>query len=229
MHYHIAPEPDNKSYRRHKLIGLFCLLLFLVLVGKIWVPYAKAAINATAITFLPPAWAKSYIEATLPDTAKTKSENRLIIGTNDLAIEAPIIDGIGPTALLQGVGHDPASSKPGEQGRVVISGHRFWPDASPWATVFFSLDKLKKGDKISLVYDGQTYVYTVFEQWDVPKEKAYPHLEPSTESILTIYTCGPTPYTARNRLGFHARLDQSTLRQTSLETLQTLQKGVLEQ
>ncbi len=228
MHYHIADEPDVQTNRRNKLIGILCLVVFLVLLGEIWVPYAKAAVNATAIKFLPPDWAQSYIAATLPETAKAKTQNKLIIRTKDLAIEAPIIDSIGPAALLQGVGHDPSSSKPGELGRVVISGHRFWPDASPWATVFFSLDKLNKGDKITLLYDGKSYTYTVFEEWDVPKDEAKPHLQPTTEAILTIYTCGPTPYSAKHRLGFHARLDETELRKNADDVLNTLHAGVLD-
>lgn len=227
MHYHLVESPTAHSPLHHKVIGLICLAVFLLLVGKIWLPYALAAVNAALITVLPPAWADSYIEATLPKTALAPIDNKIIINTPDLHIEAPLVEGIKPVDLLQGVGHDPASVKPGEQGRVVISGHRFWPDSSPWATVFFSLDRLKKDDIITLVYGGQSYRYKVIENWDVPKNQAYPQLGPSSQPILTIYTCGPTPYSAANRLGFNAVLDEAPLKEGASQTIQTLQEGVL--
>lgn len=226
MHYHLVRHHEHRSVKYQKLLGLLCLAVFLALVGKIWVPYAMAAVNATAITVLPPDWADSYIAATLPKTAQVATENRLIIQTKDLRIDAPIINGIDPKSLLKGVGHDPASVKPGEQGRTVISGHRFWPDRSPWATVFFSLDKLKIGDTITVLYEGQQYRYRVTEQWDVPKDKAHPQLAPTTQPILTIYTCGPTPYSAKHRLGFNAVLDQTELKQESQQVIETLQDGL---
>lgn len=228
MHYHLVESSKAQNISSHnKIIGLACLALFLVLVGKIWLPYTAAALNATIITVLPPAWANSYIQATLPKTALAQTDNQLIIETADLHIAAPLVEGVSPADLLKGVGHDPTSAKPGEQGRVVISGHRFWPDSSPWATVFFSLDKLRKDDIISLHYQGQAYRYKVTDSWDVPKDQAYPQLAPSTQPILTIYTCGPTPYSAAHRLGFNAVLDESSLKEEANETIQALQEGVL--
>lgn len=228
MHYYIPTIKKSDSwFSPVRLIGLLFLLTFIVLMAKIWVPYAAAAVNATAITFLPPEWAGSYIAATLPKTARTATGNKIIIQTSNLHIEAPIVDGVTPADLLKGVGHDPASSVPGAQGRVILSGHRFWPDSSPYATIFFSLDKLKVGDKININYNSNEYVYRVSEQWDVPKDEAYPHLAPTTDSILTIYTCGPTPYSAKHRLGFNAVLESSPVKQEAPKALDTLQEGVL--
>lgn len=228
MHYYVADTPPKRGRDHNRFLGFGFLLLFFVLVGKVWVPYAMAAVHATAITVLPPSWAQSYIAATLPRTATTPTENKFIINTADLHIEAPIIEGIDPDSLIKGVGHDPKSSKPGEQGRFIISGHRFWPSSSPWATVFFSLDKLKIGDKIEVQYQGKTYHYHVTEQWNVPKQEAYPKLGPTAVPTLTIYTCGPTPYSAKNRLGFNAVLDETAIRQDSGAVLGTFQEGVVE-
>jgi LPXTG-site transpeptidase (sortase) family protein len=235
MHYFVGDEPANqlnhmpKRGRDHnRFLGFGFLVLFLVLVGKIWVPYAMAAVHATAVVVLPPSWAQSYIAATLPKTAETASENKLTITTNDLHIEAPIVEGIDSESLIRGVGHDPKSSKPGEQGRFILSGHRFWPSSSPWATVFFSLDKLKVNDKIEVRYNGKTYRYHVAETWNVPKDDAHPRLAATSVPTLTIYTCGPTPYSSKNRLGFNAVLDESSLRQDAGAVLGTFQEGVME-
>lgn len=227
MHYHLDYPVEQKRPSYHKAIGLLCLAVFLLLLGKIWIPYAVATFNATAFTFLPAEWKQSYIEATLPKAALGQTQNRLTIATKEVHIEAPIIEGIDPTSLLKGVGHDPSSALPGSQGRVVLSGHRFWPDTSPFATVFFSLDKLAVGDSITLRYEDRDYRYKVTDRWDVPKDKAYPYLEPTTKPVLTIYTCGPTPYTARNRLGFNAILDETGLKDDAPEVMEALQEGIL--
>lgn len=226
MHYHLLDKSKIAVRQPNRLIGLVFLAVFLALVGKVWVPYAQAITHATAIKILPPAWADQYIEATLPARHKIDTANRLVIRNSDLSINAPIVTGVSSEELLRGVGWDPQSAKPGQQGRVVISGHRFWPSNSPWATVFFSLDKLKIGDAIDLRYEGREYRYIVKESWNVPKQKAHPYLSPTTTPILTIYTCGPTPYSAKNRLGFTAILDQAQQPQESGKVIDALQTGI---
>jgi LPXTG-site transpeptidase (sortase) family protein len=226
MHYYVD-QPRLKPATHHRVLGFICLATFVALLWQVWVPYTMAAVNATLITVLPPEWADSYIAATLPKTANAATSDTLIIDTKDLHIEAPIVQGSSPADLLKGVGHDISSSVPGAQGRVVISGHRFWPDRSPWAQVFFSLDKLKVGDTITLIYGSKTYKYKVFEKWDVPAAQAVPKLAPTTEPILTIYTCGPTPYSSKNRLGFNAMLDESEIKNNTSAVIDTLHEGVL--
>ncbi len=228
MHYHIAKdEPKIRRLSSQKIVGLVFLSIFIILLWQIWIPYAKALAKATAITVLPAEWADSYIASTLPDTELAFNQNQLIIDTPSLKIKAPIVEGVDKASLLKGVGHDPASSLPGYQGRTIISGHRFTVSKSPWATVFFSLDKLKKGDKVKVIYNRKLYTYTVTDSWNVPRNEVYPHLDPTTQPILTLYTCGPTAYSAKNRLGFNAILDEAERQQEAPAEIQTLQEGIL--
>jgi sortase A len=228
MHYHLVDDSIQlKRFPKEKLLGFICLAVFLLVAGKVWVPYLGAVVNASAITFLPPDLAQSYFAATLPKTAQAAGQNKLSIHTKDLRIEAPIVEGDSFDDLLKGVGHDPQSAKPGEQGRVVISGHRFYPNSSPYATVFFALDKLKVGDVINLTYDGQNYKYTVKESWETSKDKAVEHLGPSTGRELTIYTCNPT-YSSQRRLGFTAVMDESAIKSESQKVIDTLHEGLLQ-
>lgn len=228
MHYYVAAPDHRPTFEYQKLLGLACLVIFGVLVAMVWLPYSRALVNATAIRVLPPAWADKYAAATLPKTVLAATDNQIIINTATLRISAPIVEGIDPIKdLLRGVGHDIVSAKPGAQGRVILSGHRFWPDKSPWATVFFSLDRLKVGDAVTVIYDNQTYHYHITNSWDVPPGQAQPQLAPSAEPVLTIYTCGPNAYESRHRLGFDAVLDQSQLQHDTNKVINTLQDGVL--
>ncbi len=228
MHYHLADAPLPSRFAWHRLLGTLCLAVFLVLVGLVWIPYGRALANAFAMQILPADLAQSYIQATLPKTALAETTNKLTIATSNLHIEAPIIEGVDTlTDLFKGVGRDQASALPGSLGRVVIAGHRFWPNASPYATIFFNLDKIKVGDTVKLAYNGENYNYRVTDTWDVPKNEAAPQLGPTIEPILTVYTCGPTPYSAAHRIGFNAILDQSKLQRQSAKVIDTLQSGIL--
>lgn len=227
MHYHLVSDrPIRPVLTREKWLGLSCLAIFILIMAKVWLPYARAVINASAITFLPPDLAESYFKANLPSTAQAASSNKLWIETANLRLTAPIVEGDSFESLLSGVGHDPQSVKPGEQGRVVISGHRFYPNASPYATIFFALDKLKVGDSINIIYNNQPYRYIVKESWEVSKEQAVAHLGPSTGRELTIYTCSPT-YSSKRRLGFNAVLDESSIKKDSSKVIEALHEGIL--
>lgn len=228
MHYHLVDDSiQTNRFPKERLLGFICLAVFLLVAAKVWVPYVGAVVNASAITFLPPDLAQSYFAATLPKTAQAASPNQLTIQTKALRIEAPIVEGDSFDNLLKGVGHDPKSVKPGEQGRVVISGHRFYPNSSPYATVFFALDKLQVGDVIKLTYAGEEYRYTVKESWEVSKDKAVDHLGPTTARELTIYTCNPT-YSSQRRLGFTAVMDESSVKKESQKIIDTLHEGLLQ-
>ncbi len=228
MHYHLQQSHLGPKSGYQRWLGVAFLAIFLILMGKIWVPYFTATANAMAITVLPPSWKESYLNATMPKLDNQQYPNQVVIDTGSLYIKAPIVEGVEPADLLRGVGHDPQSALPGQQGRVILSGHRFWNDRrSPWSTVFFSLDKLKINDKITVMYANTVYHYTVKEQWNVPRDEAHPQLEPTTEPILTIYTCGPNAYSNRNRLGYNAVLDETPIKNDSNKVIDTLRDGVL--
>lgn len=225
MHYYLAPPQPTKGWRWQRRLGWLCLLIFLGLLVKIWIPYTTALARASAIRWLPPEWTTQYVSASLPAPGQIPIGNRLIIPS--LGVNAPIIEGVGDAELLRGVGHDPASSLPGKQGRTVVSGHRFTPKASPWSTVFFSLDKLKVGESLTLFYNGQRYTYRITKGFDVPKDKLPEELAPVTAPVLTLYTCGPTPYSTKHRIGWHAVLDESERKETGTEVITTLHEGLL--
>jgi sortase A len=68
--------------------------------------------------------------------------------------------------LLKGPGHWPGTPPPGEPGNSVISGHR-----STETRPFLHLDRLSKGDVISLTHAGRRYRYAVQFVTVVPEER----------------------------------------------------------
>lgn len=111
----------------------------------------------------------------IPPAVVIHSENQtdeIII--SKIGIRAPIIVSQSADAkkiledLKSGVSLYPGSAKPGSvSGKTVILGHsseHIWQKGD-YPTVFNLINKLEKGDEITIVFDGRTYVYRVEEKF----------------------------------------------------------------
>ncbi len=83
------------------------------------------------------------------------------------------------------------SVKPGEKGLSILDGHR---DGATLGGVFRNLEKLKKGDKISIEYgDGSVRNFKVVDLKRIPTEDAYDFMYSRIEGVeaqLNMVTCG---------------------------------------
>lgn len=108
--------------------------------------------------------------------------------------------------LKNGVVNFENTARPGEVGNVVLIGHS---SDYPWSnghykTIFALLDKLTPGDRITVPYEHQRFVYEVIGQKVVgPKEVSV--LAKTSQPTLTLLTCYPVG-TSRNRLIVTAKL-----------------------
>lgn len=131
------------------------------------------------------------------------AENTLVIPS--IAIDETVIEG-DSLAVIGGGGvwRRPQTSTPDKGGNTVIIGHRFsYSDPS----TFYHLDKIDEGERLSVWWNSQEYVYEVFESVVVPATAI--EIEDNTEEpILTLYTCTPI-WTAQDRLVVRARLVES--------------------
>lgn len=112
-----------------------------------------------------------------------------------LEMKEPIYGGdIG--ALNKGVWRVKHTSSPEKGGNTVLVGHRFtYKDPKG---VFYHLDKVKVGDKITLHWQGKAYEYQVTETKVVPATEV--SVEDNTaRPQLTLYTCTPV-WSIENRL-----------------------------
>ncbi|MFB3917962.1 MAG: class D sortase [Terriglobales bacterium] len=100
-------------------------------------------------------------------------------------LQAVVVEGTTPKALLLGPGHLPDTPEPGLPGNSVISGHR--------DTFFRHVHELEKGDMVTVQREGKVYNYEVTEKKIVGPDDIWV-LRPTRESRLTLITCYPTYY-----------------------------------
>ena len=113
------------------------------------------------------------------------------VGEDVATLKIPKLDkqfttywGTDEDTLKQGVGMYVSewTVAPDEIGNVVLSGHR--------DTVFTGLDQLEDGDELELVYQGDTYEYSIRKSWITdPEDRSV--IVDKDESMLTLTTCYP--------------------------------------
>ncbi|MFA6525720.1 MAG: class E sortase [Patescibacteria group bacterium] len=123
------------------------------------------------------------------------SGNRLIIPK--IGVNAKVVEGENDQALLRGAWRMPQTSTPDKGGNTVITGHRF-RFRPPNNTTFYLLDKLEKGDKIAVVWEGKEYFYRVIETKVVTPDQVEV-INATNDPILTLFTCTPL-FTSQKRL-----------------------------
>lgn len=111
------------------------------------------------------------------------------------------VHGGGIASLRKGVWRLPYTSTPAKGGNTVLVGHRFTYGGQ---AVFYHLDKVKTGDRISLYWDGKNYEYAVTKTMVVPADATWVEAD-SKEPRLTLYTCTPL-WSAKDRLVIQAKL-----------------------
>ncbi|MEO8678250.1 MAG: class D sortase [Vicinamibacterales bacterium] len=126
-----------------------------------------------------------------------------------LGLTAMVIQGDSSANLRRGVGHLAETAWPGEEGNVVLAGHR---DA-----LFRPLKDVQAGDAITVKTLSGDFEYLV-ESTSVVPPSAIEVLEPTGGRTLTLITCFPFSYVgaAPNRFIVRARLNAQPVSQ--LET-----------
>jgi LPXTG-site transpeptidase (sortase) family protein len=96
-------------------------------------------------------------------------------------------------ALKEGVALYPESALPGQKGRTVISGH-----SSPhlvyrgnYSTVFSLLNKLEKGDNITIYYNQKKYIYKVKNEYIFYAQEKILPTNIENKSMLVLLSCWP--------------------------------------
>lgn len=130
-----------------------------------------------------------------------------IIEIPKISIKAPIMFSTSTnpkvfTSLLKkGTMHFPTSALPGQEGAVVILGHSsspYWPKIN-YDWVFSDLNKLEKGDEVTIDFNGERYQYRVVNKYVLDKGGELKADLTKGENMLILVTCWP-PGRNRQRL-----------------------------
>ena len=130
-----------------------------------------------------------------------------------LDLRTMVVEGVGIDDLRKGPGHYPECRRgferpfctdfeemwPGENGRVIVSGHR-----TTYGAPFYNLNQLKPGDEVITDTDWGNFTYEVTKSEIVrPDSLAIAIQKDRAEIVLT--TCNPR-FSAAQRLIVYARL-----------------------
>jgi sortase A len=134
--------------------------------------------------------------ATSRDTAARDIVGRIEIPR--LGISAIIAEGIDPRTLRRAVGHVPSTALPGEEGNVVLAGHR--------DSFFHALKDVRSGDQVKITTEEGVFEYAV-DSTDVVGPQRVDLLDAAAADSLTLITCYPFNYVgpAPDRFVVHAR------------------------
>ena len=112
-------------------------------------------------------------------------ESLIRISIPSINVDAPIVNGDNWEDLKTGVGLNGSSSRPGEPGNVILSGHN-----DIFGEVFRNLDQLKTGDKVLLLTEKNAYTYTVTDTKIVSPNQV-DVLDQTKDRTLTLISCYP--------------------------------------
>lgn len=101
---------------------------------------------------------------------------------------------IGGEDLSKSLIQYPGTALPGKKGNTVIFGHSILPqfyDPKDYLAIFSTLPSLKKGDEISVNYDGISYLYQVEDIFEVQPTDIQVLEQNKSDSFLTLVTCVP--------------------------------------
>ena len=126
---------------------------------------------------------------------------------------APVMDSVTESALNQGVVHLPDTSLPWSdtpERNVYLAGHRLgWPNTGSHL-IFYRLDELTGGERITLRdRNGTKYKYRVLESFTVGPKDNWVTGRVRGRDLVTLQTCTPIP-TFQKRLIVRAERVQAS-------------------
>lgn len=212
----ITDTPTARAWRKLKrfirsilyLFGIYLVLYFAINFSAITGRF-KYDVSPSSVAIAQP---KPIVETPIEPAAKPNYQPMVTIPK--IGVNAPLILSIAPDQIVanlaNGVVHYQDTALPGQVGNVVIVGHS---SDYPWSTghyknIFALLDKLSTGDRITVPYGDQVFVYEVVGS-NIVKPTDLSVLKKSDTPMLTLITCYPVG-TSRNRLIITAKLVEGT-------------------
>jgi len=109
---------------------------------------------------------------------------------------------IGGEDLSQSLIQYPGTALPGRSGNTVIFGHSILPqfyDPKDYLAIFSTLPSFKKGDEITINYDGITYKFRVESMFEVSPTDLEVLEQGFSEPYISLVTCVPPGHPLKPR------------------------------
>lgn len=195
------PRLTSKRINRLLIVCIVAINAYTILLPLLpKLTYAKKINDAKATAGLPYQTKQDTGITSNVARKDTPADDRLVIPK--IALNEHIFTGTDPNLVHKGVWARPLGSIPPIVGNTVLVGHRFTYGG---ASVFYNLDKVAVGDKISVYWQKTEFIYTVTQTKVVPATAV--EIEDNTlDARLTLYTCTPL-WSSKDRLVIIALLD----------------------
>jgi sortase A len=178
-----------------RALGLLCLGAALVVAGYYaWLLWgtglstarAQKQLRAEIVELLERPGPPPSLSGTQAPIAPEEGEPVAIIQIPRIGLDMVVVNGATTETLKKGPGHYIGTAYPWEErGAVAIAGHR-----TTYLHPFWSLDKLRRGDRITLLTEYGTFSYRVTGQEIIePWENRV--LDQTPDPTLVLTTCEP--------------------------------------
>ncbi len=172
-----------RPYLNRRIASLAMVVIGIVLLGYVgseyWGMY-RSQKNLEA------EWERQASQMSTPEHPVISPDQMLTrVVIQKIGLDAIVVEGASRKALSEGPGHMKETAMPGENGNVVITGHR--------DTFFRHIYELIKGDQIQVRRNGKTFTYEVTGKKIVLPEDISV-LRQTHDPQLTLITCYPTYY-----------------------------------
>ncbi len=137
----------------------------------------------------------SYNQSAQQELQAKKNVNKIVIPK--MGVDSEILEGNTEDVLWRGIWRMPVGSTPNQGGNTIITAHRYL-HRPPSPKTFYLIDKLTKGDIITVYWEGEKYEYKVVESKIVEPDDVS-ILHNTAEDRLTIFSCTPL-FTSQQRL-----------------------------
>lgn len=148
--------------------------------------------TTTTTTTAPPAQPAQPVS---PPADAYAAEDRVVVGRiviPKLGLDVPLNQGISLRTIDRGPSHWPGTALPGQNGNVVVAGHRVTKTRP-----FRHIDTLQPGDEIRFEVGGTWTTYRV-RAHEVVTPDAMRIVAPTSTPTVTLFACHP-PGSARYR------------------------------
>ena len=102
-----------------------------------------------------------------------------------VGLSQPMFEGVGLDVLANGPGHWSGTAMPGDNGNVVVAGHRV-THTHP----FLDIDQLQPGDQVIFTTAAGRFVYAVGQTIIVTPDDTW-IANPTTDPTFTLFACHP--------------------------------------